>query len=393
MRTTRLALLCWATLACGRAPPIEPPPELPQAPCDLALEGTHPFGASLGGTVAVQREDSSKEVEVYVGLELYFPEGRVAGGPVLLVGSSFGGGLVVQKARLAADLTAKLSWHGQPGYRSYSLEGELGRGREGFLVEELQVNLADPGSDVVVDGTGSGRLCPTGSPPAPAWTSPILASPVEEISLQPSVPLGEVSSVRVTAGVGGPDVPITVHLDENRTRVTVAPSQAFPPGTVLQLLVEAHDLIGRALPPPKSVAILGTSAAISDFTLRSRPPDGALNATDPAVRFHVDADGLHLTRDSAGPMSVLMGLPELPDDSTLALRFSNAEYCPDALFELVSPEGTLLRLETADDGSARAMLPAAGRWSLSVRTFQERNKPQWMPAPPCGVVLHGIELE
>jgi hypothetical protein len=222
--------------------------------CSSSLAGTAAFGAALAGQASFAGVTPVKKEPITgtVTVQIYFPQGRVAGGSVLLAMPSpvvpdqyFSG----TAATLADDLTASLSVHGH----DMQVTADLLPG-SGGLVAKVKKNFADAGTDVADLREATMLMCPSGDVPAPSLrVRNAMVSPIAPLLLSASTPiaLDQLAALRIGYTRGTVNVTFTADEDTPSSGAVVAnylatPTTAFPPGEPLGFDASGvHDVLGR----------------------------------------------------------------------------------------------------------------------------------------------------
>ena len=249
------------------------------------LSGSAPFGKALAGTGSFRRVSGAATMltqAVYV----YFPAGRVAGAPVQLAlqsGVVLGQYFFGPQATLATDLSAaglSVGGHGT------LVTGNLLPG-DGGLQATVEKNFGDPGSDVGEMSWATMSMCPAGDVPAPALqVSATTLGPLSTLAINSTTPLAgdAMGALRIVSPVG----PVTFKASAQPNSLyasgpcwTIAPASAFPPGQPLAFDTSAvKDVLGRPVPATVGgTQVLATMAVVSDLTLATAPPPGAVACT------------------------------------------------------------------------------------------------------------------
>jgi len=258
------------------------------ASCTTGLSGAAPFGAQVSGTGTFPSPIASSTAAPITSIMtayVYFPAGRVAGGQALLAMQS----RVVQglyffgsPVTIAGDLSAtglSVSGHDE------TITAELLPGADG-LRATIAANFSSPGTDVGDDRTGTLTMCPSGDAPAPSMqVIAAVLSPLATLSLNLSTPLAAnaLDALRITSPLG--DVPVKTAPNTSAgsryasgPNFTITASSAFPPGQPLTIdASQVRDVLGRPVPVTNSgTLVLTTSDVLSDLSLATTPPSGAV---------------------------------------------------------------------------------------------------------------------
>lgn len=358
--------------------------------CPVPLVGAAPFGAVLSGEHAYEADGET--VTRTDTLNVWFPEGRRRGGPVLIASPErAGGGLTVTTGILDEHLGAAVSWLGKQGTEDFAFDGRL-VGPDGGLEGELYRNLAPAGSDVVLPAHGAGRLCPAAAPPEAVLTTGGCAGPTSTLRWASDVPV-DPYSVSATAGDG-----IGVRSAGDFSGwVHVVPDAAFPPNTAPEVTVSARDVLGRPFSFEGTRRWLHTGEVVSDLSFETAPPAAAID-TCPREDVAVEGGALVLAPDpAAGTLEALVAL--FDPGAAGALRVALTAWgCSATELAVVGADGSATRQAvdwTSGDTSAgpALALPSSGPLWLTLRVSAARFEPQSAPPPPCEVRVESLAFE
>lgn len=359
----------------------------PTAAASYHLHGEGVAYEDAGGTVGVLRRD----------LDLYLPQGRVAGGPVVLAFQTFWptSALAVVEGRFGADLSVTgLDWVSTYG-GVLSFRGRMA-GPSGALTLSLSGNLNGE-TDILRYGQGELALCPSGEVPAPTLRSNHRVSPRGVVDLTPSTPIvGDVSVVRLI--VGGSAVPADVTLRDGVLSVA-ARSWLAPGATVTIDPGGLRDVMGRAFAVDGAVTALATTAVITDREFNVAPPEGAVSAD---IRTPWSDGRLRSDPGQRMPFRVLMALGALGSATRLSAHFDFGYHCVHEYSAwIVAADGTNTPLPlgagtaTPDNGQRvlTGALPGTGARWLLVESRSVASPPGSLPLGACVFTLDRILLE
>ena len=354
-------------------------------PVAYHLSGEGPLLRDAGGAAGTYRSQ----------LDLYLPQGRVAGAPVILAFGTYWprNALTIVEGRFAADLSvAGLAWTSSYG-GTLSFRGGMAAPSGGLALHfDGYLNV---GTDVLDPAEASATLCPVGEAPAPVLRSDHVISPRGVVDLVPSAPIaGDPSAVRLL--VGGAAVPVDVTQHDGV--LTLTARSWLAPGTAVTVdLGGLRDVMGRAFTLDGAVSSLVTTSVVTDRGFDAAPPDGAV-ASDTSVTTMTSA--LRATMSPSGPYRMLIALGAL--GTATRLRGDATLYCPEQTTAwLVGADGTHIALpwETVGDAgnfyarTFQGALSGAGPWWLLVESNATRSRPGWLPGPTCLFGLDGLTTE
>ena len=327
------------------------------ANCAVALSGTAPFGKALSGTgIFAANVGTRPSIESTFTAFVYFPNGRVPGGKVLLAMRSrvsptqyfFG-----SATTLASDLSATgLVVRGH----DVQIAGALLPGADG-LRAVVSANFSDPGTDVADQRTATLGLCPDGDVPDPTMkVFPGLFSPLSRLGLYPATPIAvdELNKLRISTPLG--NVPFTASKSTADMIMASGPTYvivgkpAFPPGQAL-ILDESQikDVLGRSVTISLDQArVLATTATVSDLTFSTPPAQGAVASAGCVSSALAPMDGgvipSWLSCTGGGTVA----------DGVLTVRGQSLDRGVVALVALPDSTGTVVRVRMAVGDSVDA---------------------------------------
>jgi len=248
-----------------------PPPS--SGGCPSSLRGTAPFGCAMNPRAPVDPLGERR-------FAIYFPNGRVAGAPVVLAMSLPGQWELSVSAPVALDTDGGAA-HLRLGDIDTNVDATLAPGADevSLRVELFRPLPWDEPSTFVTT-----TLAFAGDAPEPVLTARHnWLSPVSGVDLTASAPIdpGTLTQLHVLDGVVV--VPTLSTTDDGALiRVRPPPPAALPPARPLQLVVGGvRDIIGRVV-RLNPVPSLTTSATIADLTFATPPTaDTIASSTTP----------------------------------------------------------------------------------------------------------------
>lgn len=213
-------------------------------------------------------------------LQLYFPEGRHAGAPYVLATTGEvpmrGSDRPIGVVSGVLDNTAGAEGIrlADPGY-CFNYTGALVGPDEGFHVEVHWNQFC--GGDVVDDTSDQGWMR-VSEQPAPVGGFQTVNQgfvPTSAIAFHSSVPIDESTAGTFVVMAGRIEVQGTI--DVRPTQIIFSPTEAFPPNVPVHIQESSFkDAIGRALAHDLIVSPRLATVALTDLSLLTAPPEGAL---------------------------------------------------------------------------------------------------------------------
>lgn len=324
---------------------------------------------------------------------VWLPGGRTPGQEAVLAVSSAWpqDGLLVSRATVGP--TGSVGWHLAGYFESTEIDaaGVIPAAADGVHIDVRSWNLA-VNSDVVDAWGGSGTLCATSGiePEAVLDARGVELVPIGPVRLAPSAPI-DAATLSIVARAGAVEVPVRFDALENA--IEVVPSSAFPPGLDVAFdAAGALDVIGRPVTIASPRVALATTAALTDLSLATEPPAGAMAGS--AVTWMGGA--LIFGWDPwRGPGGAIVALGDVPGD-TVVLHVAGA-CSPGAVpAAVVAASGAAAAFEVCTgDGTAadvRAPRPGPGPLWIAV-SIPNRARPQWSPPPWIRAMLDEIQFE
>jgi hypothetical protein len=367
---------------------------LPDRPASLPcpIEGAGPRSYHLRGAAIIYRDAGGSQSIPYE-LDLYLPQGRVAGAPIHLAFPTYWpeSALTVVEGRFGADLGATgLDWTAIYG-GVLSFRGRMAA-PSGGLELDLTGNL-NGATDVPEFADGRVSPCPTGDAPAPTLRSSRMVPPSGRVELVPSAPVGSgLDTVRLR--VAG--APVATDAFESAGMVVVTPRAWLPPSTAVTLdLGSLRDVMGRPFSLEGAITSLATTAVVTDREFDAAPPAAAVATERPLT----SADGaLRHQPSGRGPYRVLVALGALSAGTTLTARMTVTCNPTEFSVWVVAADGAHTELPLGPAMTApqdlRGALPGAGPTWLLLENRAVRSRPGWgVPLGDCGFALDRVAVE
>jgi hypothetical protein len=380
---------------------------LPQPTCKTKLSGDAPFGNVLRGFASLTDPYGSPTVTSrYLSVDVYFPQGRRPGAPVILANRVGWDppGVAAQAATLDADLGAAVEWSGMAGNSGMEGVGIAGQlvGPADGIAANVKVNISGPSDDGARIATGQVRLCSSGSVPAPELAAADSYGPRSTIVLLPTTPL-DPAAIHVAVSANGAPVPVSVTSTGRAIEVT--PTLALPPNQLLLFdTAGTNDVLGRAFVLTAQPTPISTTATVTDLTFATAPPDGAIVCTAGFV-----ANGKLSLNESygpgpkAGPYEALLALPDPGAATAIGAEISWQQPtwpggCDFVELAVVGADGAV---ETYQHGlradpsplTTTVKLPASRPLWLSVKVSAPIPVPQTFPLVGCALSLSSLAFQ
>jgi hypothetical protein len=323
-------------------------------------------------------------------LDLYLPEGRVAGGRAIFAFSNTSGSvsLVVAEGRFNADLsTATIDLMGvRSGTVEYSASFPAGNGAVVLAVRRNLETVSDIANFVRARLT----LCPGGATPDPRLSGGAAMTPTSSLTLTPGTPFGAgTETIRLLED--GVAVPVTI--GRRSGSLVLTPARALRPTAQLALDVgELRDAVGRPYVLAGQPRLLRTTATVVDWTFATPPPEGAIagnfapGVIDGALRtmFHYPQ-----------PFRAVIALGAPPAAAFVELQYALSQPCADRYgvwFVSESGESAPVPLVNAvGPNTARVMTPTGGALWLVLESTQVENTPGWgVPRTGCNIAIDEV---
>jgi hypothetical protein len=359
--------------------------------CASPLEGPGPFGATLSGSGTFTADAGAGAIRDQLTATVYFPEGRVAGAPVIFAMDEEWPRDTVSESRgtLGADLSAGPFVIGS--YRD-RVTASLGAGTSGIHAHVTR-NFA-MASDVYEFFDTEIDLCPTGAPPDPVVTvSATHLAPTSPIQLGVTVPPG-VMSPALAARAGDVDVPLA---DGSLHAMRAIPRAAWPPGVAISIDTSSwRDVLGRpytASPVPSPLVAI---QPLVDRAFDTMPP--AASAAFDGVTPTLESGVLRMQVESfdSHPFAALFALGAPPaGTSRVVVRIGVSNL--GSRIAIVGADGSASPIVAAGPMPAdvSASIPAAGALWLSIADPAHPQDPmrQSLPPPREAILLDEVRFE
>lgn len=355
--------------------------------CPTPIAGTGAFSRTLLARVAYVDQLGESHGTLTEELELYLPDGLVAGGRALLTAiHHYPVGVVVAEATLGADRSAqfpRFNWIDGGQERSVT---QAVLTSDGTVTATIERNFAD--SDFGVGATSPAVFCSTGAGRGPGHLtyrsrepSPLLPSllwtadvPLDASTLPPSPVLisGQPMSGTVGRGLRG---------------VSLSPPLPIPPTQPITFAAaDLKDVLGRpvtvdAMPDP-----LRPSESVTDLSLVTAPPEGASAVSGADVSFRSGDWSVGSYGADSYDWLVSLGTP--PAQSATVDLFVRLECFVEQESTIsaavVTADGTSSAVTVSCDEQMRpvnVVIPGAGPLWLAVHRSGEPPRPQWLSGP------------
>jgi hypothetical protein len=348
--------------------------------CPEPLSGKAPFGAELGNTDAI-----------------FFPQGRVAGAPVIVINHLlFTGGFSTIRSTLLPDLSSATGLGGRD---------QCGNGFAGLLVGPddgidavVTTNRnTDLSSDVLSLVTSRAWVCATAPARAPSMSTgggEIL--PTSALTVSVIAPVDETTLKTISVQ---PTNVFSSSVDTDG-KISVGPpaGRAWLPGALAVDLTGVRDVLGRSYDGAKGAfTVLAPAGAIVDRTMTAAPPANAIVGT--GYSTSTAAGLLTLSVPSPGSLASYRAVVGLGAQAgATKLRLSHRVVCGTRTFSyavanLVSADGYSAPIAlgcAATPSEVTVTLPGTGPYYLVVKN----ERPIEMPCnAPSGFDSSPWELD
>lgn len=293
--------------------------------CPSSLHGPVPFGCAMTPRAPVAALGERQ-------FAIYFPNGRVAGGPVVLAMSLPSRWELSVSAPVALD-PERGAAHLRLGDVDTNVDATLAPGSDDV---SLRVELFQPVPWDEPSTFVTATLALAGDAPEPALTARHnWLSPLSGVDLSASAPIdpGTLTQLRVLDGEV--EVPAASTTDDGALiRVRPPAAAALPPGRPLQLVVAGvRDILGRVV-RLNPVPALMTSAAIVDLTFAT-PPAVATIASSTTPGWLTTSSGVLQVPDTPnaggdGSYTTVLALGVAPAGTSRA-RLRMRPRCPQRI--------------------------------------------------------------
>jgi len=244
------------------------------------ISGTTPFGVHLGGSgVATDSRDDAGS-KVHASVDVYFPNGRVSGGEVLVVRRKYDGSSTVVRATLDSTLSARELTVFDSDCRD-GITGDL-IGPSGGISAVATNNLTAP-SDALKTISGPVVLCATGDVPAQKieYPPPAKTTPLDQITVGGTRPFASSSFAAVSAKTASGLVALKVTAFEPGVLIASATSFSWYTPTTIDLS-GLRDVLGAPL-GLSSIEVEVPTAIVSDLGFATELAAGSSVGDRPVV--------------------------------------------------------------------------------------------------------------
>ena len=346
------------------------------------VSGSAPFAVEMRGSYALSGDGGIRTVDV----RLYFPKGRVAGAPVVLVGGfPFVPGILVSRQTIDATLGATGFVLRDPNCGN-QLDARLVGPADG-LVAHLKINVSEP-SDAVSTREGNAALCRYGPHDAiPVWAPASTFLPTDAIVVRNSEPLDLLSFATVTASTSAGTFALIVEEVQSGL-FGLRAKESFPPSASFKVdLSGIRDVMGTAFGTTVAPHVLAATAVVTDRTMTTSPPTGAIatlvgSSSTSAGKLTVGDGGL-----VGDGYAAVIGLGSEPSSTKLRLRHrlvcKLGEYAPVKVQIVASDGTTTVAKPTCADAPADETLTLVGKspYTLVVDSRSERRPCYYYGSP------------
>lgn len=318
--------------------------------CNVPLRGDEPFVVQVVGKPGAFIRDSSLRTNAESAVEhkkrdmryqLYFPEGRVAGAPLLVTHA--GSGQAV-RAVLDANLSAPISIYSSPDCGD-GFKGTL-RGRDDGLQGTIVITNG-PSTDAPISASFELTLCPEDvTIPPPQIHVPRKAGlPESPIVVILSAPLADAANGGITLD-GQP-----AKVETKSGEVTIRPAAGnLTPGVHDLDLSSLRDVLGRSYEGARfQYEVPKPIGAISDLSFSTAyPADAVVGDVD---LFKIE-DGKLVCENTAARRLVL-GLPSISGATRMRFHHSvrSGFGSPTTRVQLIASDGAVTPVAISSDGS------------------------------------------
>jgi hypothetical protein len=339
-------------------------------------------------------DPSSNPVDITatVELQLFFPQGRVAGGTFWLAtfqepiysAETTPLPLGVMSGLLDASLGAaniQLS----DEYGCYWYEGALVGPDDGF--QGTVHHNPYCGSDIAEDLRATGWLRSTGEqvPPGALEETTTDLVPTSSVAFYSTVPMDMTSAMGARMASGQAFVDGT--SSTTNSTISFAPAAAFRPNEPETLLASPVDVLGRALTAAPAVTPLQATTPITDLSLATAPPDMSY------VNVTWNASSQSFSLGQFQYLNALVNLGDPGANTRLHVRLSST--CQFGSYDLpaaaaVTADGQVVAL-TVSCQPAQAMdvsLPAPGPVWIAIQA-----PPEFAPPVPIDLTIDQLGFD
>lgn len=366
-----VVLVAWVSACGGAGPP---------------LSSTDPVAYVLRGEADIAPPEGTPrlpDTHIEETIVAYFPSGTGEGAPVVVTHrldwpvpgvARFDG--VIEGGRVTGVALA-----GSAALQDFSLVGEIDLAA-GCFVGEARRNVARPDTDIAMEGTGRIELCATSEvPPLPAlsWIG-MPASPLGDVTVAAAVPTDGLAFELTANGA-----PVTTTVEVVNGSFVIRPVAALPPGSEIDLTVAGVDVLGRSLVlTDASAALPVLGAVITDLTLDTEPPSGAISAPV----WSAERGSVVVGASMIGyRLAASLAIGEPPSGAT-SVRVTSRASCiyGDVRAGVVAPDGAVSPIAVTcgpvgEPADVVVAIPGEGPLQLVLEVVPPTPRPQWLPPP------------
>lgn len=355
--------------------------------CTTPVDGSTPFSVTLNGTGMAD----GGVVSGYA--EIYFPEGRAAGRPVIMAVPRYFPPATRAIARGVLDSTLSATLTAKDPDCMGGVSGTLVGPADGM--DAVVSNNKTAPSDAVDIVSAPAALCPMGTPSAPAFSvGGVTPLPTQTVHVDGNVPLDTSTFSTIFSTPSRP-----LDVQEDGTRISIKGKNAFDPFTELTVdLSGVRDVLGRPI-GALTFKTQALSASLTDGTFATAPSSGAYFGD-----VSVSAGVLRATAATYPGIPLILVLGIGSQGSKTSVHLQHRFECSfgglgDARVSLVSESGDVVDVMT-DCTTAIVdkvvTIPASrGRWAVVAVRHAYESRPCWgaTGGGPTAYLLDAVAFE